>query len=146
MKKSVLNVQNLVSSLIFFNVLLTFVQLQLLRCWKRVYYSCWPRGDKKKNIKMAVTSVSAEFIEQEDVLKIRRQSIDNELYNLSLIKPFGYIWNDRYLNYHQRIQDFEIFEDDVFIATQPRSGMFFFVFFCPKRCSKGYHRIPICCQ
>ena len=69
------------------------------------------------------TPVRAELIEHEEILKLRSQTGDDELYNLSIIHPYGYIFSDRYINYHQRIQDFEVFEDDVFVATYPRSGL-----------------------
>ena len=67
-------------------------------------------------------TVQAELIQDEDVLKIRRQSIDDELHNLSIIHPYGFTLPERYVQYHQRIQDFEILEDDVFIATHPKCG------------------------
>jgi len=42
---------------------------------------------------------------------------------LCMIKPYDQVFRTGYLkDYHQRIQDFEIFEDDVWISTFPRSG------------------------
>ena len=42
---------------------------------------------------------------------------------LSIVKPYDQIFFTGYVeNYHQKIQDFEIFEDDVWISTYPRSG------------------------
>ena len=72
---------------------------------------------------MASTSIRAELIEHEKVLKLRGQTRDDELRNLSIIHPYGYTYSDRYVKYHDRIQDFEVFEDDVFVATYLRSGI-----------------------
>ena len=42
---------------------------------------------------------------------------------LSIVKPYDQVFYTGYLeNYHQKVQDFEIFEDDVWISTYPKSG------------------------
>uniref|UniRef100_A0A7M5UNK0 Sulfotransferase domain-containing protein n=1 Tax=Clytia hemisphaerica TaxID=252671 RepID=A0A7M5UNK0_9CNID len=66
--------------------------------------------------------IHAELIHDEDVLKVRNQSIDDELHNLSIIHPYGYTLPERYVQYHQRIQEFDILDDDVFIATHQKCG------------------------
>ena len=71
--------------------------------------------------------VRAELIKHEEVLKLQKQTIGDELQNMSIIHPYGYTFSDRYVKYHQRIQGFQIFEDDVFVATYMRSGITFFI-------------------
>ena len=42
---------------------------------------------------------------------------------LCMVKPYDQVFFSGYLdNYHQRIQEFEVFDDDVWISTFPRSG------------------------
>ena len=65
----------------------------------------------------------ALLIEDPEVLKYRSQTIDDYSHNLSFLQPAGYILTDNYLNYHEKVKDFEVFEDDVWIATYPKCGM-----------------------
>ena len=44
---------------------------------------------------------------------------------LSMVKPYDQVLYTGYVeNYHQKVQDFEILEDDVWISTFPKSGKF----------------------
>ena len=45
------------------------------------------------------------------------------------IKPYDVVLPKTYLAAHQVIQDFEVFEDDVFVCTFPKSGLYFFSFY-----------------
>ncbi|XP_066927159.1 luciferin sulfotransferase-like [Clytia hemisphaerica] len=63
-----------------------------------------------------------ELITDEEVLKFRRQIDDIEFKGLSFVQPYGYIFSERYIKYHNQFQNFQMFEDDVFIATYPRCG------------------------
>ena len=47
---------------------------------------------------------------------------------LCMIKPYDQAFRTGYLkDYHQRIQEFEVFDDDVWIGTFPRSGKYFYI-------------------
>ena len=50
----------------------------------------------------------------------KHSSLRNGPYHL--IKPFDVSLTRYYLDNHQTVQDFEIFEDDVWVCTFPKSG------------------------
>ena len=66
-----------------------------------------------------------ELITDEEVLKFRRQTDDNIFKEMSFVQPYGYIFSERYIKYHDQFQNFQMFEDDVFVATYPRCGELF---------------------
>jgi len=42
---------------------------------------------------------------------------------LCKIEPFNQIFPQGYTKHHQMVQDFEVFDDDVWIAVFPKSGL-----------------------
>ena len=73
---------------------------------------------------MLNTKIHAKAIEDEDLMKMKKQVDESHdvIQRHAIIQPFGYVLTDLYIDYHQQIQDFEIFDDDVFVLTYPKCG------------------------
>ena len=58
----------------------------------------------------------------EDALKFYSHNATMEQWGMSMIEPGNQILREGYMEYHQQIQDFEVFEDDIWVCVFPKSG------------------------
>uniref|UniRef100_A0A7M5X716 Sulfotransferase domain-containing protein n=1 Tax=Clytia hemisphaerica TaxID=252671 RepID=A0A7M5X716_9CNID len=67
--------------------------------------------------------ISAHAIQEESVVNFQNE-MDNFFFGTHLceILPYGMISTARYPKFHEGLQNFEVFEDDVFVVTHPKAG------------------------
>ena len=64
-----------------------------------------------------------ETLIEDDVMKLFcSQCYSYQKTGLSLVQPYNQVFPTGYLKHHERIQNFDCFEDDVWICTFPKSG------------------------
>jgi len=67
--------------------------------------------------------VKEVLIEDEVVQRFNSQTFTMSSRPLCKIEPFNQIFPQGYTQHHQRIQDFEVFDDDVWVSVFPKSGL-----------------------
>lgn len=74
-----------------------------------------------------VEHVTATLIEDGVVKKFCSQCCDSLNTGLSLVQPYNQVLPASYLKHHRRrIQNFDVFEDDVWLCAFPKSGKHYF--------------------
>ena len=69
-------------------------------------------------------NITLDKIENPILEKWASETFDFTENYLCIIQPFQQILQKKYLKHHDCIQNFEVFEDDVWITTFPKSGIF----------------------
>ena len=74
------------------------------------------------NITASATTVTETKIVDEAVLKFCSLNSTMEQCGLSRMDPGNQILREGHIEYHQQIEDFEVFEDDIWICVFPKAG------------------------
>ena len=61
-------------------------------------------------------------INNEDLQKFTSQCHTFKDYPLSMLEPYHQVYPSFYMDHHKSFQEAEIYEDDVWICTFPKSG------------------------
>jgi len=69
-----------------------------------------------------IENVTETLIEDDMVKKLCDQCHHYKDTGLSLVQPYNQIFPTGYVEHHESIQNLEVFEDDVWICTFPKSG------------------------
>lgn len=67
--------------------------------------------------------VRGEIIKNETLEKFQEKKSDGKENPYIIIQPHDRVLPERYLKYHESIRDLEVYDDDVWVTTYPKSGL-----------------------